>query len=336
MKSKFLPVGLVLAILWGALFPHAGICVDATELGPVSLRTVLVVLIFLIMGYTIRRDALKKIRSFLLPICCGVAVGLLLGPLLGIGVVRCFQPEEGIALGLLVMACMPTTLSSAIVLTNVAGGSSVLAVLLTVVMNLFGVVVLPFTLRMALASGSSISMDPWPLFWKIIEQVLIPIIVGAFLQIPLRSKTVSWLGMVPQACVIAFVWMAISKQSATLASVGVGLIGLTVGQSLIVHIGLLLIAAGLWKLFRFSREYGIPLLFTGSQKTLPIMVAVLVLLRTAEPSLDPLIGKATLAGVLFHFSQILFDSVIASRLCRSSMTASSAGAPSVPPTSSAS
>ncbi len=318
MKSKFLPVGLVVAILSGSLFPAAGIFASDISFGPIRLKSVLMVLIFLIMGYTIKREALKQIRSFLLPVCCGASIALLIGPLLGIGIVRMFHPTEGIALGLLVMACMPTTLSSAIVLTTVAGGSSVLAVILTVVMNLLGVVVLPFSLRIALASGSELNMDPWPLLWNIVQLVLIPIFIGAILQIPLRSKKVSWLGFVPQACVIAFVWIAISAQAETLSTVSVSLIGMIVLQALMVHIGLLLIATAVWKLFKLQRSYGIAMLFTGSQKTLPIMVTVLLLLQKAEPALDPLIGHATLAGVLFHFSQILLDSFIAARLSKSS------------------
>ena len=103
--------------------------------------------------------------------------------------------------------------------------------------------------------------------------------------------------------------------------------GLDLGSLLLVLVGAFGIHGSLLLLCWMSRyiyrpEHGewLALLFTASQKTLPIAVGVLALL-------DQAVGVAIVACIIFHFMQLLIDSVIASRMARYAEGGTSSGQP---------
>jgi len=47
--------------------------------------------------------------------------------------------------------------------------------------------------------------------------------------------------------------------------------------------------------------------FSASQKTLPVAVAAILILRDTAPSFQPMVGEAIVVCVMFHVSQIVAD-----------------------------
>jgi sodium/bile acid cotransporter 7 len=149
MQQWFLPVGLVLAILLALAAPGPGTALNGT-----GLVIGLVPLIFLVNGYQTRLDMLSLGGRFLAVLASGAGIGLLLSPFLGLAAAALLGLPAAAALGLVVMASMPPTLSSGVILVENAGGHTLWAMLLTILLNLAGIFTIPFMLDLTLEAGA--------------------------------------------------------------------------------------------------------------------------------------------------------------------------------------
>ncbi|KAI3793534.1 hypothetical protein L1987_36153 [Smallanthus sonchifolius] len=87
------------------------------------------------------------------------------------------QPQEFVT-GLALFCCMPTTLSSGVALTRLAGGNSALALAMTVTSSLLAILILPFSISKLIACGLGASVPTGKLFKRLIITLLIPLILG--------------------------------------------------------------------------------------------------------------------------------------------------------------
>ena len=142
MNSYFLPVGLLLALLIAWLAPDPGAMLQRLGFIPW-----MVVTIFLINGYQTRFKELPRGRRILSASIIAILISLLISPLIGLAVVSSVSLPIGAAMGLVVMATVPPTLSSGIVMTGIAGGNVAKALFLTILLNLVGVFTVPFLLQ---------------------------------------------------------------------------------------------------------------------------------------------------------------------------------------------
>ena len=304
MQQWFLPAGLVLAIVLALLAPQPGSVLNGT-----GLVLGLVPLIFLVNGYQTRLDRLALRRRFVGVLAFGVVVGLLLSPFLGLGAAVLLGLPASAALGLVVMASMPPTLSSGVILTENAGGHTLWAMLLTILLNLAGIFTIPFVLGLTLELGGEVAVAPWPLLERLLTVVLLPFVLGALLRRWRGRPAPGWVRYVPSACIIVTVWMSMSASSATLFELTAGAFALVVLGALLVHGSLLLLCAAGGRGLRLAAGERIALLFVVSQKTLPVAIGVLTALNA------PIAG-ALVVCIVFHFLQLMLDALIAARLRR--------------------
>ncbi|KAL6634490.1 hypothetical protein ACP70R_027161 [Stipagrostis hirtigluma subsp. patula] len=80
--------------------------------------------------------------------------------------------------GLAMFCCMPTTLSSGVTLTQLVGGNSALALAMTVVSNLLGIITVPLSLAKYIGGGAGVSLPTEKLFKSLVTRLLIPLIIG--------------------------------------------------------------------------------------------------------------------------------------------------------------
>lgn len=299
----FLPLGLCLAIVAALLLPGPGVALN--QLG---LPALLVALIFLINGMQTRLSGLRPEPRFGATFVAAALISLLLSPLLGWLIVRGSGVDASLGLGLLVMALVPPTLSSCIVLTRVAGGKAIWALFLTLGLNFLGILTIPLLLSTLV--GSSIELSPWPLLFKLLQIVLLPFVLGLLLR-PLLGALIQapWLGVVPTVSVIATVWITLSASEASLYQLSLlALAGIAV-LAFVLHGLLLLLSMLAARLLSLQAAERSALMLTASQKTLPVAVSVLVGLGSST-------GVAVISCILFHLLQLLFDSLLAPRLRR--------------------
>lgn len=307
MNSLFLPVGLILAFAIAWVIPAPG-----HQLQQWGLIPWMVVIIFLINGYQTQLRQMPLGGKLWKTAVIAIVINLLISPFLGLAAATVFALPAGAAIGLIVTTTVPSTLSTGIVMTQLAGGDGVKALFLTILLNLLGVFTIPFMLQIVLDNVGIISLSPWPLLKQLIIIVLIPFLAGMlarnFVALPPKHWLIRYL---PSSCVITTVWMSVSASSDTLRELSLSLLLLIMVSALLIHGALMLLCLLSRRLNHPDRGEWLALLFTASQKTLPVAVGVLAALN--QP-----VGLALVACVLFHFLQLFTDSILASKLAQRS------------------
>ncbi|MCB1759058.1 MAG: bile acid:sodium symporter [Gammaproteobacteria bacterium] len=305
MSGYFLPLGLVLALLGSLVSPAPGRLLDQWGLIPW-----MVVIIFVVNGYQISLRQMPRAGTLLATTFVAVVINLLISPWIGYLLAHWLELPQEAVLGLVVMASVPATLSSGIVMTQLAGGDALVALFLTVLLNLLGVFVLPLTLQMTLGGSDVVELSPWLLLRQLILIVLLPFLLGMWM------RRMAWfdvpqplLKYLPSSCVIGTVWMSLSSSVESIARVDMTLLWQLTLASILVHLLLQLFCWASRRCYRVARAETLALLFTASQKTLPVAIGVLSTM--AQP-----VGVAILVCILFHFLQLFWDAMLAARFAR--------------------
>lgn len=213
--------------------------------------------------------------------------------------------DPGILIGLFLVASMPTTLSSGIVMTGAAGGNMAHALVITIAANALSVLAVPFILSALLGlvgAGGPVAIDKGAIIFKLCVLVLVPLGAG----LALKSRIPEWskrngpvLSKCNQCLILAMVWIAAAQsREAILAS---GKLVPVVCVLVFAYHGCLLLAA-----FLATRLTGLEpgrresVIFMGAQKTLTLSVILQV-------SLFPEVGIALGVCVLHHLIHLMMD-----------------------------
>lgn len=299
MKAFFLPAGLLLSALVAGVVPSWGASLQQLGLIPWA-----IVVIFLINGYQTQLSALPKNHHFASALLAASLIILGFAPFLGALLAGLLGFSGIMALGLVVKATVPSTLSTSIVMTQLAGGNPLWALVMTVITNAVGVFSIPLLLSLTLTDAGSFQLDPWALLLQLILLVLLPFIAGlAARQIFSLAPDHLLLQYLPSVCIILAVWMSLSASSDVFAQLNLLDFGRILAATLLLHFGLMALGALAGRLLRTPREGQVALLLISSQKTLPVAISVLA-------AIGPDLGEAVLVCVLFHFIQLLADSLM--------------------------
>ncbi|KAF0934227.1 hypothetical protein E2562_023591 [Oryza meyeriana var. granulata] len=172
-RSNFLPLALITAVALGLLDPTLGCLAHKYSLSKYSTFG-----IFLISGLTLRTKELGAAVEAWPAGLFGLASILLFTPFLAQFIMQIkFFPHEFIT-GLAMFCCMPTTLSSGVTLTQLVGGNTALALAMTVISNLLGIMIVPLSLAKYIGAGAGVSLPTEQLFKSLVTTLLIPIILG--------------------------------------------------------------------------------------------------------------------------------------------------------------
>ncbi|RUM48046.1 MAG: bile acid:sodium symporter [Desulfocapsa sp.] len=303
MKQLFLPLGLVSAIIVALFLPAGGIFIADNH----GLK-ILVVIIFIVSGYQTGTRGLLLNRGLLFIFPAAALISLIIAPLLGLCIVKLIDLTLFPAMGLLIISAVPPTLSSGIVITDLSGGNTILALFLTVSLNLLGIFTLPFMLNFCLKAVGPVDVDQNALLLKMLFFVLLPFITGKLIRTLLKVHKISanW-SYVNSSCVILMVYASLAVSKNIISDVTAGEYGIIFTAVTLLHILLLLINTGSGKLLRLPLPDQKALLFVASQKTLPISIAVLANITCNT-------GSAIIVCLMFHFMQLLLDSFLAAFL----------------------
>ncbi|KAK3154251.1 hypothetical protein QOZ80_2BG0188160 [Eleusine coracana subsp. coracana] len=232
-----------------------------------------------------------------------------------------FFPQEFIT-GLAMFCCMPTTLSSGVTLTQLVGGNSALALAMTVISNLLGIITVPLSLAKYVGGGAGVSLPTEQLFKSLITRLLIPLIIGKVIRE--SSKGVADFvdrnrqGLsIASAFLLSIVpWIQVSRSRSLILSVPAKAVAVAVIVGVLLHLALLAFNVTVLQILSrleqkgesvFARkEYSRAVILVASQKTLPVLVAVVEQLGGAlgEP------GFLVIPCVAAHINQIIVDSFI--------------------------
>jgi len=227
----------------------------------------------------------------------------------------CLLPlATDLKIGLLLVAVMPSTLTSGVVMTGHAGGNMAHALMITVIANMLAVFTIPLVLPQLLhltAATAGITTDKTAMIAKIALLVLLPLSVGMACKTHRRVYAISrqyqpGLQAATLACVLLIVFMAVSgARSMVLENLGRS--GQVMLLTTVFHLILLGCAACLCRLLSIGPRRREAVIFMGAQKTLPLSVVLQMTFFSGY-------GIALVVCVVHHLVHLLMDGVLSSRL----------------------
>ncbi|HUL53009.1 MAG TPA: bile acid:sodium symporter family protein [Opitutaceae bacterium] len=313
LRRNWFLVGLVAAVGLAWVFPDAGARGGFLHT-EITIR-VAVALIFFSQGLTLALDALRhgalhwRLHVLVQAWNFGLfpLVGLLLDRLAG-GIL----PPD-LRTGFLFLCVLPTTLSTAIVFTALAGGNAAGAIFNATLSNLLGIAVTPLWTGWLMRAGGR-TLPLVPVIFEIVLLLLVPLAAGQVLRPWLRrwvdprkarltnanSAIVLFIVYAAFAqSVAARVWERSGAQSVLLAAAGVTLLFAFVMAAVRLTI----------RAVRLEGGDTSAALFCASQKTLAAGVPMAQLIFGAHPGL----GLILLPVMLYHPLQLLVHGMIAVR-----------------------
>lgn len=232
----------------------------------------------------------------------GLALSWAVGPWIG----------ASLALGLIYLGVLPSTVQSATAYTGMAGGNVAAAVVAAACINLAAVVISPALFALIAGSrGVTINGD---LVLRIAMILLLPFALGQLLQRWLRPLTLEYRSI---ATWLDRTAIAIAVYVAFSAAVTQGIWAQTALADLVVLIAALLAylgfaLAGAWQmggLIGLERTDRITMLFAGSQKSLAVGAPLAAILFAPDKA-----GFILLPVLIYHQLQLILSAPIANRL----------------------
>ncbi|XP_022747813.1 probable sodium/metabolite cotransporter BASS4, chloroplastic isoform X3 [Durio zibethinus] len=292
--DNFLPLALVGGVAFGLANPTLGCLADKYYLSKFSTFA-----IFIISGLTLHSDAIGGAAKAWPVGVFGLCSILLFTPYFSRVVLQIeLQPQEFVT-GLAIFNCMPTTLSSGVALTQI-----------------------PFSISKFIAVGVGVSVPTSQLLRSLVFTLLVPLILGKVLRESFKglanfvdhnrklfSKiSAVFLSLVP--------WMQVSRSRSLLLMVKPAVFIVAIGMGTLLHLILLAfnalalrslsaVSGGSKSIFA-KKENAQAALLVASQKTLPVMVAVVEQLGGAFGES----GLLVLPCVSAHLIQIILDSFL--------------------------
>lgn len=305
---------LLLALLLASLFPVA------EEHRPTAriVSDSAIFLLFLLNGLRLpRADMFKGVRNwrFLAPLTLWCFLGMGLAGWLLHWFGQAVLPEQ-VALGILFLGLLPSTVQSAAAYSSLAGGNVAASVIAAAVLNVLGVF-LTAPLLAILAGVQGVGIDLAGL-QRIGLILLLPFVLGQMAQTRIghwvRSNRVV-LTWADRTAIAIAVYVAFS------GAVEQGLLARVDGSGWSALLGLLAVFltigfAGSWmlgRLLHLDRGDRIAFLFAGAQKSIALgapLASVLFPPATA--------GLVLLPVLIYHLVQLMISAPIAARLARTS------------------
>jgi sodium/bile acid cotransporter 7 len=308
--SHLRPDRFTLALLASAI---GATLVPATGAAAPILKIVIsvsIALLFFLQGARLSRKAIVDgIIHWRLHLTVFAATFILF-PILGLLLSKSLQSvlAPSIALGVLYLCLLPSTIQSSITFTSIAHGNVAAAVCSASASNVLGVFLTPLLMSVLMNTQGSI---PLSAIGSVVLQLLVPFIVGHLARPWIRhwvERQRTLTGIVDRGAILLVVYYAFGE------AVLNGLWHQLAPRDLVILLMLncvllaavLVIVTGASRLLGFSRPDEIAIVFCGSKKSLGSGVPIASILFPAA-----MIGAVILPLMLFHQIQLMVCAVLA-------------------------
>ena len=272
---------------------------------------VMIFLIFVFSGFLIEshqiRAGIRDVRATVLALILIFVVA----PLIALAFMV-LPLETGVALGFFIVAVMPTTLSSGIVMTGVAGGNMAHALFVTIISNFVSIVSIPFVLSLLLpflGQEKALAIDQGAILLKLILLVLLPLAVGMTLKAKVfANRNMGRFQLVNQWMILGIVFISLGGAKEAFMGHGISFFSIVLLVT-VFHIMMLGAAFVLVKLGKLEKGRYESVVFMGCQKTLALSVMLQVTYFSQ-------FGAALLVCVIHHIVHLMIDGYLSTRLNR--------------------
>jgi len=272
-----------------------------------------IILIFFISGLMLNAEQVKQglmdLKGFFVALVLIFIAAPIVAMVLGMAPLH-----TGVKVGLFLVAVMPSTLSSGVVMAGAAGGNIAHALFITITSNILAVFTIPISLGLMLSFAgdfSAVVIDSYAMMTKIALFVVLPLMMGLGINYFLKNilkRFNFYLPIANQCLILCMVWMGLSQSRHVIVN-NTDTILIIFLLVFIFH-GIMLLLA-----FLFTKQAGIlpgkreSVIFMGGQKTLPLSVIIQV-------SIFPQYALALVVCVTHHIVHLLMDGYLAGRLSR--------------------
>lgn len=311
--KNFLPLGFLIIVIFSLGCPEPGNhAAHIKSNGWKVIQTINMCIIFFIFGITLETTELIQALKAWKALIAGLVSILILTALSGFITMRLpFQPHE-FSIGLAIMACVPTSLSSGVTLVIQGYGNGALALLYTVSSNALGIITAPLTVKMVL-QGTNAKVDSTALLLKLSVSILMPLFVGKALR-ELYKPTIKFakqykvpLYMFNNLQIICIVWQVLSTAQEVLMEQHPGDVIMAIVAAIVLHIIFLLLhIIAVW-LLRVPEKERKAIIIMCSQKNLPVAAVII-------GYFDSSVGNAGLISIpciVFYVMQLFIDAYLA-------------------------
>lgn len=315
--KHFLPIGFLVALGIAILFPLPG-----RELGSIRVhefgvfQTLCVCVIFFISGLLFKTSDIQGIGKILIGLIYGVISILVLSPSTGLAVMKVKGIPHHFRVGLSIFLSVPTTLTMGIALVDQAGGNTTLALLLIITSNLFGILTVPFAVKLILGSQSEASIDAIQLLLKLLLSILTPLILGKILMefsTRIQKFVMRWkkvLGLVNNGACVTIVWLSLSRSRKQLLEQRVTDVLTLLLLCCCLHLTLLFVNYTVCSILKLPGREKMAVVILSSQKTFPVALAVISYL---DPDEVGELGLLTIPCIIGQMTQLFLDSLVLSK-----------------------
>ncbi len=304
---------LIATILLATLLPVYG---QGAKIASV-ISQIGIFLLFFLNGIRLpRQEVLSGIRNWQLQASIYFWVFAIM-PFIGWGLSQlsiAYIPEA-LAVGILFLGVLPSTVQSATAYNSLAKGNVTASVIASAILNLTGVVVTPL-LFAVLASSSGVHIS-YESFLRICLILLLPFFLGQYMQ----KYWAGWLGK--RKNLVAYMDRGAIAVAVYVAFSGAVVAGIwshiTLNEFIILFailiIFLVLAFTGSWVmsgLFKFVRNDRKAVMFAGAHKSLAIGAPLAAILFPPETA-----GVILLPILIYHLAQLIISAPLANRLAKS-------------------
>lgn len=311
IKRNWFVLGILVALASGLMFPEVG-----ARLNPDGVTTTLIVLaLFFLIGLTLPSE---NILQGLMCIRLHLWVQLFvfgLAPLFFFFTSRLLagHVDAGLIVGIIALGCLPTTVSSCTVFTQVSGGNVVGTMFNAALSNIAGVILSPLLLSLFLSTvGQGLPRDEVvKVLIGLCLKMLLPVAAGQGLRGLIKNWAVDrrkTLSSASSVLILSVVFFATARSAHHPAlNGGLAPLLLPMGYLAASHLLLVGLSYGGSRLLRLKAEDRISALFAAPQKTLAMGVPLLSLYFSGNAEL---LGIAILPLLFYHPFQLLVAGVL--------------------------
>jgi sodium/bile acid cotransporter 7 len=302
-------MALLATVALATVLPGSGRVADIVEF----LARAAICLLFFLHGARLPREAVMTgVTHWRLHLAV-LTLSFVVFPLFGLALHAVLLPVLGatLALGLLFLCTLPSTVQASIAFTAIARGNVAADVCSAAASNLLGIVLTPALL--ALLAGARGETWTAGTLISLVEQLVLPFVAGQLLHArlgPWLARNKAPMAIVDRGAILLVVYSAFS--AAVLSGLWQQLPPAKLALLLAVDIVLLAAVMGLAvfgsRLLGFSREDEIAILFCGSKKSL---ISGLPLAGILFPAAS--VGVLVVPLMLFHQVQLIACAVLARR-----------------------
>jgi solute carrier family 10 (sodium/bile acid cotransporter), member 7 len=311
LKKQWFIVGMCFLILLSSLFPVWG-----TSLNPDKITTTsLVIALFFLSGLSLPTETMKEgMKDIRLHIFIQVFI-FVISPLFFMLTAFPFSNvmDGKLIVGIYALACLPTTVSSCIVFTQLAGGNTIGTIFNASFSNLAGIFLSPLLLTLFLkGSGNPMPMEEMVrIFQSLVVKMLIPFAIGQGLHIAFKKFAVKHkkkFGVLSSifVLIIIFFGVARSAENASLQTYWKQLI-IPFIYLAVAHIVLLYLSLTGARFIGLNRENIISTMYSAPQKTLAMGIPLLSTYFANQPEM---LGIAILPILFYHPWQLFIAGLL--------------------------